>query len=49
MTTITSAIIMDMHKNQNFIVSVHTSARWVKPAQPSEPIFLTPMLLIGGH
>ena len=32
---------MNMHKKENFIVSVHTSARWVKSAQPDEPIFLT--------
>ena len=35
---------MDEDKKQNLIVSVRTSARWVKPA---EPIFLTSTLLIG--
>ena len=37
---------MDVHKKKhNFIVFVHTSARWVKP---TEPIFLTPTLLMGN-
>ena len=45
----------DVHKNNllcrmcirtQFFVSVHTSARWVKSARPTEPIFFTPTLLI---
>ena len=36
-----------MHKKQNFIVSFYTSAQWVKPAEPAEPTFLTPALLMG--
>ena len=45
MIFIMSTIIMDVHKKQNFIVSVYTSARWV---QPAKPIFLTPTLLMGS-
>ena len=30
---------MDVHKRHNFIVSVHTSAQWVKLALLAEPIF----------
>ena len=48
MITITSTIIMNVHKKQNFIVCIYTSARWVKPAQPTKPIFLTPASLMGG-
>ena len=36
---------MDVNKKQNFIVTVHTSARWVKLP---ELTFLTPALLMGG-
>ena len=39
---------MDVHKKQNFIVSDNTSTRWVKPAPPTEPIFLIPTLLMRG-
>ena len=39
---------MDANNKHNFIVSVHTGARWVKLAWPSEPIFLNPTLLISA-
>ena len=39
---------MDVHKKQNFIISDNTSTRWVKPAPPTEPIFLIPTLLMRG-
>ena len=45
MATIASLKNMDVHKKQNFVVSVYTSAEWVKPA---ETIFSTPTLLMGG-
>ena len=32
---------INMHEKQKFFISVHTNARWVKPAQSGEPIFLT--------
>ena len=38
---------MDVHKMHNFIVFVHTKTQWVKQACPTEPIFLTTMLVIG--
>ena len=44
--TITCTRSMDVHKKDNFMVSVNTCARWVKPAQPAKPIFLTPTLLM---
>ena len=49
MIIITNAIIIyiDVLKKQNFIVSVHASARWVKLAQSAEPILMTPTLLMG--
>ena len=46
MITITRT--MDMHKQRKFIVSIHLGARWVKPTQPAEPMFLTPTLLMGA-
>ena len=48
MITTMRKIITDVHKKQNFIVSVRTGAQWVKPAQPAKPIFLTPTLLMEG-
>ena len=36
---------MDVHTKQNFVVSVYTSAEWVKPAKT---IFSTPTLRMGG-
>ena len=39
---------MDVHKKHKFIVPVNTSTRWLKPAQPEEPIFLIPTLLMEG-
>ena len=39
---------MDVHKKQNFIVSVHTRVRLLKPTWPAEPIFLTATLLSGS-
>ena len=48
MLIITCKAILNVHKKHNFIVSVHTSARWVKSAQSAEPTFLIPTLLIGG-
>ena len=43
-----STRIVDVHKKDNLFVSVHTSAPLVKPAQPVEPIFSTPTLLMGA-
>ena len=48
MIAIESTRIMDVHEKQNYIVSVHSSARWVKLVQPDEPIFLTPTLFMEG-
>ena len=48
MLTITCTAIMNVHKKLNFIVTVQTSARWVKPAQPAAKIFSSPTLLMGG-
>ena len=39
--------MMDVHKKHNFLVSVHTGVRWVKPAWSAEPIFEVPALLMG--
>ena len=39
---------MDVHKKHNFMVSLYTGARWVKPAKPAERIFLTLTLLMGA-
>ena len=47
MITITCTTIMDVYRKHKLFVSVRTSARWVKPVQPPEPIFLTPTLLMG--
>ena len=47
MITITCTAFMDKHKNK-FFVSVHIGIRWVKPAWPAEPIYLTSTLLMGA-
>ena len=39
---------MDVHKKDNFMVSVHSSARRVKLAQLGELILLTQTLPIGS-
>ena len=41
--------IMDVHEKHNFVVTVHTRARWVKPTHLAETILLTPKPLIGGR
>ena len=38
---------MNVHKQHNFFVSVHTSARLINPAQLAESIFLIVTLLMG--
>ena len=43
-----STRILDVHKKHDFMASVHTGVKWVKPAQPAKPIFLTPILLLGA-
>ena len=48
MITIACTSIMDLHKNHNLFVTVHTRALWVKPACPAEPKYLTPKLLMGA-
>ena len=39
--------IMDVHEKHSFVVSVHTSARWVKPILLAEPIFCNPDVTDG--
>ena len=39
---------MGVRKKDNLVVSVHSGARWVKPAQPAELMLLTQTLLMGA-
>ena len=39
--------IIDVYKKDNFMVSVHTDARWVKLAWQAEPIFFHPDVTDG--
>ena len=48
MITITCIGVVEVRKQHYLFISVHTSARKVKAAQPAKPKYSTPTLVIGA-